>query len=251
MKVCFNGCSITEGKGYVEDQRKIFVYPWLVGQAVNCDLDNIAVGGSTNHQIFLRSADAIVSQKYQIVITQWSALNRLRLYPGPDTTFFVNDRVHDEYTYRHIHISKSQKKYLQEILLILNHDWQNIFDLIDYCRILEALCKEHTKLIFVNGLLPWTSDLVLPVSDNLNCHMSDYTKEILDFDNRDDKEVIFFFQQLRTKFKNLNQKVWVNLFDSIQKMTVDYAPLDNHPGPISHRMVADKIINHMRNQSKI
>lgn len=248
MKICFNGCSITQGVGYPEEQRKNFVYPWLVSQAVNFDLDNIAVGGSSNYQIFLRSAKAVISQKYKIVITQWSALNRLWLYPGPDTSFFVNDQNNHEFNYRNIHLSKSQKKHLQDTLLILNHDWKNIFDLIDYCLILEALAKEHTKLIFVNGLLPWTSDLVVPVGNNLDSSLSDYTKEILDFDNRDDKEIVLLFQQLQTKFKTLNQNLWVNLFDSIQQNVVDRAPLDNHPGPISQKMIADKVINYLKNQ---
>lgn len=245
MKICFNGCSFTEGVGFKPPDRLKSVYPWIVGNTLNCEVTNIAVAGSSNYQIFLRSADAIMSSDFDIVITQWSALNRLWLYPGPDASLFVNDRENQEFKYRDIFLSKSQKKYLQDVILYLNHDFKNILDLIDYCKILAALKKEKPGVIFINGLVPWTNDLTKKPTEDLSGFLSDYTKAILDFDNRDDKEIVNFFNQLQTKFQTLDQSLWVNLFESIQKHQIDQAPLDTHPGPLTHKVIATKITKYI------
>jgi len=79
---------------------------------------------------------------------------------------------------------------------------------------------------------------------------SDYFKQILDFDNRDDKEIIKFFTILQEKFYKLNHNLWVNIFDSFDDRKVDYAPEDDHPGIKSHRWMADQVINYL-NTNKI
>ena len=193
IKICFNGCSFTWGEGFSESDRKLYVYDRLLAKQHNWHSINIAQSGSSNHNIFLRSAAAIQEKSYDIVFTQWSALNRIWLSPGPETFYFINDNKCKDYNYRDIYINQKDKKKLNELLLVLNHDYQNILYLITYCTILEQLGQANsTKVIFINGLLPWQNDLILPLTDNLANSLSEYSKSILDFDNRNDEEMGYF-----------------------------------------------------------
>ena len=242
VKVCFNGCSFTAGEGFDSSQRKLHVYDCVLADQHNWDSDNIAVKGSSNHTIFLRSAQAIQSQQYNIVFTQWSALNRIWLSPGPETYYFVNDLRRPDYSYRDLYINQQDKKKLNQLLLLLNHDYQNILDLVGYCRILEQLAElNKTRIIFINGLVPWQSDLVQPLSQDLNNTLSEYTKEILDFKNRNDIEIINYFSKLQQQISTLDSSIWVNMFDSFQSNVCDIAPAGHHPGVKSHQWMAKQI----------
>ena len=249
MKICFNGCSFTVGEGFPEHQRSIFVYDHLVSRALDAEHDNIAKDGSSNYGIFMRSAEAIITGTYDVVITQWSALNRLWFYPGPDCEFFINQVINKEFHYRELHLGVQDCKKFCETIKLLNHDYTNIYDLIDYCKILNTLTKTNkTKNVFVNGLVPWCDDLVHPLGPNLEKSLSEYTKSMLDHEHRNDVEIIKFFKKLQEKFAELDQTKWVNLFDSFYLISTDIGPEGHHPGINSHQLIADKIINYMKTQ---
>lgn len=244
MNICFNGCSFTVGEGFMPTQRDEFIYDRLVSRKLNLNATNIATPGASNYKIFMSSASAILSGNYDLVVVQWSALNRIWLHPGPDSNFFVNDKVSLDFKCRELYLNKLQKEIFRNTLLLMNHDYQNIIDLVDYCKILTTLASP-TKVIFVNGLVPWTADISIPLTDNLSDCMSSYSKEILDFDNRNDAEVIKLFKILQDKFGELDRTRWVNLFDSFQKNTVDIGPEGHHPGPKSHAWMAEKIESYL------
>jgi hypothetical protein len=245
INACFNGCSFTVGEGFSIECRDDYIYDRLVAKKFNFNLTNIAIGGSSNYTIFMRTADAIQSKKYNIIFTQWSALNRMWLSPGPETYFFINDHKYPDFKYRDIYLSPKEKIKFTNTLLLLNHDYQNIFDLVDYCKILNNLaCIASVKLFFINGLIPWTTDLITQVnSNNLTISLSEYTKNILDFDNRDDSSIIQYFIKLQDKFKQLDQTNWINLFSSFQSNMVDIGPEGHHPGISSHQLMADRVVH--------
>jgi len=246
MKTCFNGCSFTFGEGFDQTDRSRYVYDRLIAKQHNWCQTNIAIPGSSNHTIFLRSAEAIQSCQFDIVFTQWSALNRIWLSPGPETYYYINDVRYKDYSYKDLYINQQDKKKLNELLLILNHDYQNIIDLVTYCQVLEQLAKANSsKIIFINGLVPWQSDLISPVLDDLEHSLSNYTKEILDFKNSDDEEVIRYFSKLQQKILTLNKNLWVNMFESFMENTCDIAPAGHHPGIMSHQWMAEQINNYL------
>lgn len=246
VKVCFNGCSFTWGEGFAESDRNLCVYDRLLTKQFNWASDNIAQKGSSNYQIFMRSAQCLIQNQHDIVFTQWSGLNRIWLSPGPETFYFNNDQQYPDFRYRDIYIDRAAKKKLNQLLLILNHDYQNILDLVDYCNILANLAKTNsTRIVFINGLVPWTDDLINPLSNDLDKSLSCYSKEILDFDNRPDKEVVDYFSVLQKKVATMERQNWVNLFDSFQSNAVDTAADGYHPGKLSHTWMADKITNYI------
>ena len=246
---CFNGCSFTFGEGFNTCDRTKYTYPYVVGKKTNTKVKNIAVKGSSNYLTFMRSASAIQSNMYDIVYTQWTMPTRLWLFPGPDTQFFTNDSKNTEYTYREIHLSVRAKRNLVNTLLMLNGEYQNLLELVDYCQILDSLAKvKNIKSYYINGLLHWTEDLFMnnDYSDMSN-GFSKYTKNLLDFDNRDDTELKEFHYNLSNKLNTLNINNWVNIFESIDSNIIDTTPAKHHPGIKTNEWVADKIITHMGN----
>jgi hypothetical protein len=249
MRVCFNGCSFTVGEGF-DPQDRNCIYDRLLSKKFNFDRVNIAKEGSSNYTIFMRTVEAISSNQYNIIFVQWSALNRIWLSPGPKCQYFVNDGL-PEFSYRNIHLSLKEKQKFNDTLLLLNHDYQNIFDLIDYCKILNQLALGRTQLVFINGLVPWMSDLTVPLSQDLSTLLSTYSKEILDFDTRDDDEIRELFVELQHKFAELDLSNWVNVFNSFNHNIVDCGPLGHHPGVQSHQWMADQIATFLIREHKL
>lgn len=242
LRACFNGCSFTEGEGFPLDQRDQYIYDRLVSKHFDFQHTNIAQAGSSNYMIFMRSAMALIQGQYDIVFTQWTSLNRLWLFPGPDTKFTLNDG-RSTYHYRDIYINEQHKSWLDDTLLMLNHDHHNMIDLIQYCAILNDLAKKHgIRHVHINGLVPWTNDLEKTTLIDLASELSDYSRSILDFDHRDDIEIRKFFQELQNQFATLDQSCWVNIFDSFRHNMVDRGPEGHHPGPNSHAWMANQVI---------
>jgi hypothetical protein len=102
----------------------------------------------------------------------------------------------------------------------------------------------QTQPIFVNGLVPWKNDIASLITTDLATGLSSYTKSILDFDTRDDENILSLFLQLQQKFSELDQGLWVNLFDSFVSTVVDRGSDKSHPGPMSHQQMAHKISNY-------
>lgn len=238
MKVCFNGCSFTAGAGFDINDRG-YIYDRLLTQKFNFESDNVSINGSSNYTIFMRAVDAIVNKKYDLIFVQWTMLNRIWLSPGPECYYSLNDE-NPAFEYREIVLSAKEKQTFNNTLLMLNHDYQNIFDLIDYCIILNELARNKTKLIYINGLVLWSQDLAIPLSNNLSESLSSYSKKLLDFDHRDDKEIIKYFTKLQNKFKELDTSNWVNIFESFIENAIDVGPLGHHPGIKSHQWMADQ-----------
>lgn len=250
MKICFNGCSFTYGEGFNEQDRETYIYDRLVCNKLDVERVNIAIRGSSNLLIFQRSVNEIIQGNSDIIFTQWSALNRFWFFPGPDCSLNIKDKKNKSFSYRDIYIDQKKLDILKDLFLILNHDYQNIIDLCLYVTVLDNLGQLYNKKTYhINGLVPWKEDLIREYNHyDLNSSMSDYTKEILDFDSRNDSELISFYEKLRDEIKKINQSRWVNIFDSWQNNTLDVGPLGHHPGVKSNQWMANKILNFLESQ---
>lgn len=246
MNFAFVGCSLTFGEGFPEELRDQYIYDRLVSRYFDASETNFGSPGASNYKIFMRAAQALKSRKFDIVFVQWSPINRLWLSPGPETHWFVNDVKNSSFRYRDLYVSPKELLALQNLLLLFNHDYQNLLDLIDYCSFLEILAKQaRSKLVFINGCILWKDDFNNPLGPDLATCLSDYSKIILDFDNRPDDEVIKYFTKLQTKFKDIDQNLWVNIFDAVVNNRIDTGPQGHHPGIKWHAWVADLIIAHV------
>jgi hypothetical protein len=245
--ICFNGCSFTYGEGFTEKEREVYAYPSIVGRQLNTEIYNISKIGSSNYLTFLRSAEAIQSKNYDLVFTQWTALNRLWLFPSPDTEFSTNGNGNsdNECLYDNRGITNGRKEQLMSDLRILNGDYHNILQLVQYCSILDGLASMYnTQSFYVNGILPFTPDLFeqLPYNDLTN-ELSNYSKELFGFDNRGDDEIISLHAKLLVKLSLVDRSKWVNIYDSFHNNRTDIAPAGHHPGIKSNKWMADEIIS--------
>lgn len=248
MNFAFVGCSITVGEGFAEHLRDQYIYDRLVSKYFNASGTNFGSPGASNHKIFMKAAQALKSRKFDTVFVQWSGVNRLWLSPGPETYWFVNDEKNSSFCYRDFYVSPKELLALKDLLRLFNHDYQNLLDLIDYCSFLEMMANEaQCDLVFINGLVHWKDDLINPLGADLAMCLSDYSKIILDFDYRPDDEIIRYFTKLQKRFEDINQDLWVNLFDAmVPNHAVDIGPEGHHPGIKSHAWLADQIIAHIK-----
>lgn len=249
IKTGWTGCSFTYGEGFDSQDRDLYVYDRLVAREMQWQHENFAQSGASNHVIFLSAAQNLLSGQFDKIFVQWTSLNRVWYYPGPDTYFFLNDMSTPDFRYRDVYLNAKDKKKLRDLTLILNHDYHNILQLVDYCCILDTMSKQQQcDVYFINGLVPWTPDIDTATFDDFSTQLSTYTKNILDFENRDDAEIMAFLTKLQSKFALMPRHRWINLFDSMYHRRVDKGPLGHHPGIQSHRQTADMIMNFLQNE---
>ena len=246
MRFTFVGCSFTVGEGLALEKSDVNNYANIVANHYSADVCNLSVKGNSNYNIFITVLNELIFNKPDIIFVQWSALNRLFVYPGPDTKLTLSHTINNDYEYRNIFYSKKELQKFTDTYHILNHDYNNLLVLINYCKILTKISKDKTQLVFINGLLPWTNEIVdKNVTTNFNEKLSNYTKEILEFDSRSDNELLDFFTRLNIAVTELDQTRWVNMFNSMANNKLDLGIDNAHPGPKSHRQYADMIINYI------
>lgn len=108
MKIGFFGCSFTEGgglnspiwnkyaikhnlipkefEGQYEKVKKHYRFSTLIGNELNCEVENFAVGGSSNETILNKLFENY--EKFDINIVQFSLFNRLRIYDENTKSFY-------------------------------------------------------------------------------------------------------------------------------------------------------------------
>jgi hypothetical protein len=247
MKVAFTGCSITRGDGFDMAYLAPEIWPNIISRVFDFDSRNLSISGASNLRVFQTASQAILGQEYDMIFCQWTQLNRLWLSPGPNTWYFVTGDRKDSFEYGNFKLDLQQKTNLETTVLQLSHDYQNIIELIDYILVLEKLAQcNHVKIAHINGMLPWESDLNNENTANDFSAMSVYTRELLNFENRDDAEIKKLFLKLHHKFKQLDPHRWINLFDSFQSHMIDTAPQGNYPGPRSHVDMSNLVRNYLK-----
>ena len=250
MRFTFIGCSFTVGVGLVHEKNDANNYANIVANHYSADVKNSAVGGNSNYNILMTAVNEILFNTPDKIFVQWSALNRLWLYPGPNTKLALSHTIKNDYRYRDLFYSKKELQKFTDTYHILNHDYNNLITLINYCNILTEISKNKTQVIFINGLLPWTREILsLDTTLDFLKNLSNYTKEILEFDSRNDNELIDFFTKLNKDVQGLNQIMWVNMFDSMTKTLIDFGTDNEHPGPKSHQQYAEMIINYLEDHN--
>jgi hypothetical protein len=246
----FTGCSFTVGIGLELEKNDLDNYANIVSTHFNAQVNNLAGGGNSNYNIFMSALNELLYAKQEKLFVQWTSLNRLWLYPGPDTTISLSHTIIDDYSYRDLFFSKKDLQKVSDIYHLLNHDYCNLIELINYSKILESLAKGKTQLVFVNGIVPWTKEICdLSTVTNYATKLSEYSKEILEFESRDDQELEKFFNELNYKINSLQHDQWVNMFESLYELQIDFGNDNQHPGPNSHKLYATKIINYLNNHN--
>ena len=220
-KIYFGGCSITHGDGYADQSMDPRIYANLVSRHYDMICDNQAENGSSNLKIFMRAAKNLIPGEHDIYVIQWSSVQRHWLYPAPDRALYLSSAQETMGDDRDFEIE----------FQLRNHDYGNVLAVIDYTRILTHMAHSHGKtIVFVNGMLHWTPDMLQ------GSMSSDYARSLLGESN------VRYAEALKNNLELLDWSIWANAWHSIFATGVDRGPLGHHPGPLTHKNIADNII---------
>jgi len=242
VKVAFVGCSLTRGDGFAMAYLAPEIWPNIISRVFNYDSRNLAITDASNLRIFQTASAAIKSKQYELIFCQWTALDRMWTSPAPNVWYCLTDDKNDSFEYQNLKLDPHEKNELTRMIKMLNHDYQNIMELVDYVNVLEDLARHHqVKLVHVNGMIPWKSDLGdATVAQDFD-RMSAYTRQVLDFDNRTDDQIKPLFETLHKKFITMNTKNWVNVFDAFIDKCQDFAPKGQYPGTRSQVIISNQV----------
>ena len=139
--------------------------------------------------------------------------------------------------------SSEHKKFVEQFQR-LNHDYTNLMTVIDFTRILQDLAREKNHHIcFVNGLINWKSDLLYRKQE------SDYARSL--FDGLTADETTDFADQLANNLELVDWSLWANTWNTVYDFKTDDAPLDQHPGPVTHKKLAELIAQVIDKQQEV
>lgn len=248
--VAFFGGSVPAGVGYTEGKKSACIYPRLI-EDQGFKIYNQSKSGSSNYEIFLRCCNFVANTNVDLIVIEWNTFNRFWFYPKFDYEVYISASALSisEKLQSKLDISFSELKKLQKCLLLLSNDYKSILDLLDYCIILQDYVKsKNINLVMINGNTPWTDKTFQNphLVHDIYLETDEFTKNVLDSDDLDDTEVIYWWEKIYAKYKKINLENWVCFSEQLLSLRIDYAPLDMHPGPKSHKIFADKIMKHIR-----
>jgi hypothetical protein len=246
QKFTFTGCSFTVGVGLVEEKKDTNNYVNLVADHFNAAAINLSVVGNSNYNIFIAATNALLFDTPDVLIVQWSSLNRHWLYPRPDMQLPIVGQSSKLLIGIDQYFTQDKLQKFSDQFRLLNHDFHNILAVINYSKILQTLTQNRCRLVMINGLLPWTKELQYKqCAINPAKYFSEYTKSLLSMDSLPDGDIVKYFSQLSDDINELDKTLWINMFDSLAAQAVDVGLDHAHPGPNSHKKYASMIINYL------
>ena len=246
-KILFDGCSFTANSGFAPENQNKFHWPHLLSRHYRVDVDNNAVGGSSNTEIFNRTVQNTASDAYNLVVVQWSSINRYWAYRS--------DNNIDDFTiisggqpcgfscdqYETQQYSKLHQTYFTNNYMNLRHWLCQVIALAGFFN------YQKQPYVFIKGFENYISDFTNAeyISGVGFVNLPKEIKDLLDFNNRPDDYIlskIINIQNLINKARHLN---WLN-FDSISfnDAAVDLADDQMHPGLESNQWLSEQLILH-------
>lgn len=244
------GCSFTKGFGFdLEDKDPdLWVNKLFDGMGY---VNNIATTGLNNESIFHAVSAELLQKDYDIVLVCWSAIPRYNFDIGLEC--YYTKTIPGSHTIN-IHpgkvFTKQKLKKIHDQLLELHNDHWDILKMVQYVNILISLQVKlkNKKIYFVNGIGPWSNDFFTRQKDwdypNEIDDLDDYTKFLLFVETRDDDEIKILYNKIHDGYQfagGIQESYWLNLYDSLDNLKVDTAPLSNyHPGYKSQEIFVNK-----------
>jgi len=250
MKILFSGCSFFYGSHLVDPRTGVAN---VVAKELNADVTNVANGGNNNDIIFVDALTEMTKNHYDHVFVgftswpRWCFFPELDYYPQmwPLSPGKINEWVHTLASNEGFKIKHPQQ--LHSHLMLLNHDWYNIMQVVKFVNILAT----YPNVTFVNTLCHWDSGFfeqfkILKGKTVLPSTLTPYTQKLLNVDNREDTQINQLLQVNMIsefdKIGHIHADRWLNLYNPWSQNRIDFATDNIHPGEKSHKWMADSII---------
>jgi hypothetical protein len=234
MKILIAGCSISSGWGFAEEKSNPGLWTNLVANGLNATVVNVAKTASSNYDIFLQTLSEQTTNSYDLVLVQWTGLDRITLASGLDSFIIVNHIAADTQSSLFQHVKPSDLRTFSQVMLEINNMWKAFVDLGKMTQLLGQQTIPH---YFINGNLPWTTDFFY------NPGHDPFTNLLLTIDT-DHKLVRDHVDQIK---QQLVPDRWVNLAQGWQYSQLDTVSVtDIHAGSESHKFYAKQVIDFLK-----
>jgi len=269
QKVLFTGCSFTAGSGWFNhpDQETVMTVPKKDSEHLyvnicaknikrfqNLEVINAGVPGASNTDIFTNTVSNLARYGDEIdtIICQWTSGPRYNFDVGLER-WNTSEQIRDRYRKHDVKLSNGDtwtREYMYDImdrLLVMHHIHWEIVKVVKYTNIIKnlALRYDNVKCYFVNGLCPWDNDYFQKLENVLPDEYTEFTKNVvLEIDCRSDEDIYFLYNKIHEDYKNnggIDNRDWINLYNSMQQTQIDYNFDGGHPGIKSNLLYADMI----------
>jgi hypothetical protein len=247
-KILFSGCSFTAECGFVNENRLKYHWPQLIIKKYNSDIKNIAVGGMSNEEIFLRTSEELINQKYDLVIVMWSGIEREWEYfaeKNIDDFTIINRGEPDGFNSSDPNI----KLYARLHYTYFNNLYVKLKKWLILTIALEKLLKASDQpFIFIKGFENLLEDFKsVSCKENLGfVKITQKLKEILDFDNRLDDYINQKISVIKKLILVTDKDFWLNFnTNSFRDSTVDISDDGSHPGIVTNQNLVDDLIKYI------
>lgn len=248
-KILFCGCSYVKGTGFELEKNEPNLWVNLMHKHRFNDflLINSSLEGRSNSGIFQDAVFNLTNDAYEYAFVCWTSMPRYELSLGLETyaTRAVFSTVINQIDHNLNDINYS-KKYLQEIsdrFTTLAHLHHEILNLLYYVNSLVNLSKKiSTKIYFINSLCPWDLNYFLKLEDVLPDNYTNFTKKIINVDNRDDRQCYDLYQKIHLEYAHaggIQEKHWLNLYQSLRSIQIDTNNDNRHSGIKSNHLFFD------------
>lgn len=241
------GCSLTADCGLTQSGLRYAIWPQLVAEHYQCALDNVAIGGCSNREIFSRSVDRLCTDHYDCVIICWTALSRYWIYFSQNNVDdFTGILPNKNFGHRFNDSSVGM------MARLIYSDFNNLYVLFKHW-LQDIICLQHMldhrqqPYVFVKGFENLVCDIQQVKYDPNDGFgsMNDSVRQILDFDNRPDDYILAKIQDLQRLLNCVKHENWLNIFNSsVHDVAVDRADDGQHPGERSNQLLAGRLISH-------
>lgn len=240
MKILVGGDSVPYGYGFPLVSAEPAIWPNQVANALGAELTNVSVPGYDNTGIFLNILTALSKQKYDLILFQVTNLSRVVLSPNMQGRITLNPQAKgciSEFWSKLL----SDKEYdsFYRTFAKVNGDFEHWERFVKMINLTQDLVKQGHNIKFINGLIYWTEDL-------FKTKNSMFAKELLGYHDLPDDVIAQGLETIHHQTQNINLDLWINPFIPLIKLKVDQASdTDFHPGPISHNIYTELILNHI------
>jgi len=237
MKILVSGCSFSVGYGFAESVRDPRCWANLLGQKLNAEVTNVAVPGHDNAGIFLNAISEFTDKKYDLILIQITALNRITFSPSIHAKIGLMQFLNENFD------KKTDKDYFKKFIAV-NQDFEHWVRLRNIIFSVQNLVDKGYNIKFVNGLLGWDPTF-------FEKNRSKFGDKILNVEELPDKDIALGVEILNRDKQKINLDLWINPFNSFLKMQVDNAsPDDSHPGVESQQIYSELVFNHLQQSNK-
>lgn len=244
MKILVAGCSFSSGWGFPQTKNNPIIWANQLQRMLGCQIDNVSQTSASNSDIFLSTLKQLRTQDYNLVLVQWSGLNRITVSPSPLATQVLLHN--DNYLREELKLFSAQEiSGFLKILTTLNQDWKHFNQLIDMIRILQSF----PNVYFINGLLPWSESFFNNSVESFptDVKLDEFTQHLIQVDQYPDQLLTEWLLEVKQQRSILIKKNWINLTTPWKSSKIDtLSAQDQHPGPLSQQQFANQILNFLK-----